>query len=83
MNCPICGNEVPLDFTQKVIWSSRGEEVCCANHPEEQIQDYLNNNSECPYFYPTKNVKNETCQGMESSPTYHVKEGSFFIVVGT
>ena len=22
MNCPICGKEVPLDLTQKVIWTS-------------------------------------------------------------
>lgn len=21
MNCPICGKEVPLDLTQKVIWT--------------------------------------------------------------
>ena len=38
MNCPICGKEVPLDLTQKVIWTSYGEEVCCASHSEEQIQ---------------------------------------------
>ena len=25
MNCPICGKEVPLDLTQKVIWTSWGQ----------------------------------------------------------
>lgn len=50
MNCPICGKEVPLDLTQKIIWTSWGEEVCCANHSEEQIQNYLNGNGKCSYF---------------------------------
>ena len=52
MNCPICGKEVPLDLTQKVIWTSWGEKVCCASHSEEQIQNYLNGNGKCSYFRP-------------------------------
>lgn len=69
MNCPICGNKVPLDFTQKVIWTSYGEEVCCADHSEEQIQNYLNGNGNCPYFRPEAgNIKSGTCQGMKGTP---------------
>lgn len=43
MNCPICGKEVPLDLTQKVIWTSWGEEVCCASHSKEQyiLMDFI------------------------------------------
>lgn len=69
MNCPICGKEVPLDLTQKVIWTPQGEEVCCADHSEEQIQSYLKGNSKCPYFRPVaENAKSGTCQGMKGSP---------------
>ena len=69
MNCPICGKEVPLDLTQKVIWTSYGEEVYCADHSEEQIQNYLNGSGNCPYFRPeVENIKNGTCQGMKGTP---------------
>ena len=64
MNCPICGKEVPLDLTQKVIWTSWGEKVCCADHSEEQIQNYLNGNGKCSYFRPKlRTPKTELAKG--------------------
>lgn len=43
MNCPICGKEVPLDLTQKVIWTPWGEGACCASHSKEQctLMDFI------------------------------------------
>ena len=50
MKCFICGEEVPLDFTQKVAWTSQGESVCCAIHSEEEIRNFLLRDKDCPYY---------------------------------
>ena len=72
MNCPICGKEVPLDLTQKVIWTSQGEDVCCAIHSEEEIRNFLLKDKDCPYYHLIgenfEDKKYGYCYGMKDAP---------------
>lgn len=72
MRCQICGKKVPLDLTQKVVWTSQGEAVCCAIHSEEEIRNFLLKDKDCPYFRLIgENLggkKYGYCQGIKGAP---------------
>ena len=70
MKCFICGKEVPLDLTQKVIWTSQGEAVCCAAHSEEEIQSFLLRDKECSYF----RLIGENLEGKKYGYCYGIKD---------
>lgn len=82
MKCLICGKEVPLDFTQKVVLFSQGEGVCCATHPEEEIQNYLQRDKDCSYFHLIKDEpegeKCGCCYGVKDTP-YVNCQGNFIL----
>lgn len=70
MKCFICGEEVPLDFTQKVAWTSQGESVCCAIHSEEEIRNFLLRDIDCPYY----RLIGENFEGKKYGYCYGIKD---------
>jgi hypothetical protein len=42
--CPICGEQMDMKKTQKVMFIKNIPEVCCMKHTAREMTDYIKNN---------------------------------------